>query len=147
MSKSVFIYNDGGRHEAGYKGDAGDCGVRAVCIATGQNYKETYDAMNEFAKSEKPGRGKIRSNARTGYRSATMRRYMKSIGWEWIYCIKPGIGYRVHLRRDELPMGRLMVRVSKHYTTMIDGMIQDNHNPDRDGTRCVYGYWQKKEAA
>ncbi len=40
-------------------------------------------------------------------------------------------------------MGRLIVSVSKHMTAVIDGVIHDTHNPSRDGTRCVYGYWTK----
>ena len=46
--------------------------------------------------------------------------------------------------RHELPTGRLIVAVSKHLTTMIDGVINDTHNPSRDGKRCVYGYYQKE---
>jgi hypothetical protein len=25
---------------------------------------------------------------------------------------------------------------------VIDGVIHDTHNPDRDGNRCVYGYYR-----
>jgi len=35
-----FIYNDGGRVAAGYKGRAGDCVVRAIAIATQRPYQE-----------------------------------------------------------------------------------------------------------
>jgi hypothetical protein len=27
--------------------------------------------------------------------------------------------------------------------TVIDGVIHDLYDPSRDGTRCVYGYYQK----
>jgi len=49
-----------------------------------------------------------------------------------------------------------VVSVSKHYTAVIDGVINDTWNPQRetyevnaDGTRhvsrrCVYGYWIKQ---
>jgi hypothetical protein len=47
----------------------------------------------------------------------------------------------VHLRDGELPMGRLVVSVSKHTTAVIDGIIRDNHDPSRSGMRCVYGYF------
>jgi hypothetical protein len=43
-----------------------------------------------------------------------------------------------------------VVRVSKHLVAVVNGVIYDNHNPSRDGTRCVYGYYVKaasKEAA
>jgi hypothetical protein len=58
--------------------------------------------------------------------------------------MKVGSGCQVHLRPDELPSGTLIVKVSKHLTTIIDGMIQDTHDPSRRGTRCVYGYYLKK---
>ena len=53
-----------------------------------------------------------------------------------------GSGCRVHLRREELPKGRLVVRLSRHLTAVIDGVIHDIYNPDRRGTRCVYGYFK-----
>ncbi len=55
--------------------------------------------------------------------------------------MKIGQGCTVHLRADELPGGRLIVRVSRHMCAVIDGVIHDTHDPSRAGTRCVYGYW------
>jgi hypothetical protein len=52
-----------------------------------------------------------------------------------------GSGCQVHLRREELPAGRLVVQASKHVVAVIDGVIHDTHDSSRDGTRCVYGYW------
>lgn len=57
-----------------------------------------------------------------------------------------GSGCKVHLRDGELPMGRLIVNVSRHTVAVIDGVIHDNHDPQRDGMRCVYGYWTKGQA-
>ena len=53
-----------------------------------------------------------------------------------------GSGCRVHLRADEPPPGRLIVKISRHYTAVIDGVIPDTHDASRGGTRCVYGYWR-----
>jgi hypothetical protein len=63
-------------------------------------------------------------------------------GFVWVPTMSIGSGCKVHLRADELPAGRLVVSVSNHYTTMIDGVINDTWNPDRGGDRCVYGYWK-----
>jgi len=52
-----------------------------------------------------------------------------------------GTGCKVHLADGELPMGRLVVSVSKHYTCVVDGVINDTFNPERETGRCVYGYW------
>ena len=59
--------------------------------------------------------------------------------------MKVGTGCQVHLNAKELPAGRLIVRVSKHLTAVIDGIIQDTHDCSRSGTRCVYGYYQKAQ--
>lgn len=68
---------------------------------------------------------------------------MHSLGFEWIPTMKIGQGCKVHLRADELPMGRIIVLVSKHYCAVIDRVVHDTCLEDRDGTRCVYGYWRK----
>jgi len=33
--------------------------------------------------------------------------------------------------------------LSRHLTTVIDGVIYDTYDPSREGTRCVYGYYSK----
>jgi hypothetical protein len=75
----------------------------------------------------------------------TIRRVLESLGWTWTPTMAIGSGCIVHLRDGELPRGRLIVSVSKHIVAVIDGVIHDTHDPSRDGTRCVYGYWRKHE--
>jgi hypothetical protein len=60
--------------------------------------------------------------------------------------MKVGAGCQVHLRPGELPDGVLIVKVSKHLTAIVDGVIQDTHDPSRRGNRCVYGYYIQKSA-
>lgn len=139
-----FVYNDGGRADAGFRGDVSDCVTRAVAIATGVPYKTVYDAINLAAKSERLTAGRVRrSSARNGVRRNVFDKYIKSLGWSWVPTMGVGSGCRVHLRDGDLPMGRLIVRVSGHMVAVIDGVIHDTSNPDRDGTRCVYGYYVK----
>ena len=52
-----------------------------------------------------------------------------------------GSGCTVHMKKDELPDGDLIVSLSRHITCVKDGTIYDTYDPSRDGTRCVYGYW------
>lgn len=52
-------------------------------------------------------------------------------------------GCQAHLRLNEIPQGRVIVKVSKHLTAVIDGVIHDTHDPSRQGRRCVYGYYLK----
>jgi hypothetical protein len=72
---------------------------------------------------------------------------MHELGFEWVPTMRIGQGCRVHLRADELPMGSLVVEVSRHSTAVIDGVIHDKYDPSRNGKRCVYGYWRFTSAA
>jgi hypothetical protein len=140
-----IVITDGGRKEAGYRSKkSGDCVCRAISIATRQDYQKVYDDLNEFAERERPRGKKKRSNSNTGVYKATIKRYMENLGWTWVPTMKIGSGCKVHLKKEELPLGRLVVSVSKHLVAVIDGIIHDNHDPARNGTRCVYGYWIEK---
>ncbi len=137
-----WVYNDGGRADAGYRGEAGDCACRALSIATGMGYQEAYDLINRFAKTERVGkRKKSISSARKGVYTATFRRIMESLGWKWEATMRIGTGCRTHLKADELPKGHIICNVSRHFVAVVDGVINDTYDCSRGGTRCVYGYW------
>jgi hypothetical protein len=140
---STWIEDDGGRAEAGYKGSAGDCTIRALAIAMGHPYQAVYEDLNELAQDERPRGGRKRSSSRTGVALRTTRRYLESYGWHWTPTMGIGTGCRVHLRADELPPGRLIVRLSGHLAAVINGIVHDTSDPSREGTRCVYGYWSR----
>lgn len=144
-----FVVDDGGRMAAGFKGLAGDCGARALAIATGVPYREVYDTINAVAASERR-RTKRPSSARTGVHRDTMAVAILTLGalqpipytWTWTATMQIGQGCRVHLRRDELPReGRHILSLSKHYAAYVDGALHDLEDCSRDGKRCVYGYW------
>lgn len=137
-----WIFDDGGRAEAGYKGRTGDCVCRAIAIATQRPYKEVYDLINEYGKQERTGkRKKGKSSARSGVYKETVRKVMEHYGWVWHPTMFIGQGCKVHLDEKELPKGRLVVSLSKHEVAVIDGVIHDTYDPSRDGSRCVYGYY------
>lgn len=142
-----FVYDDGGRKAAGFKGEARDCVCRAISIATEMPYRDVYNLINRFAEHESVGmnKGHKRSNARTGVYKPLIREIMASLGWTWVPTMFVGSGCRVHLKKSELPPGRLVVNVSRHSVAVIDGVIHDTHDCSRGGTRCVYGYFIKKE--
>lgn len=140
-----FVFNDGGRKDAGYIGISSDCATRAIAIATGIPYQTVYDSINETAKSERRGkRKKGISHARTGVYRTTFRKYLESLGWTFVPTMTIGSGCKVHLRTNELPSGRLVVSVSKHVVAVINGVIHDTHDCSRSGQRCVYGYYIQK---
>ena len=136
-----LVFNDGGRQSAGFRGLAGDCVCRSVAIAAGLPYANVYHQLTHEMRGMRRS-GKARS-PRNGVpiRRMWFKRYMAHLGFEWVPTMRIGQGCRVHLRQSELPQGRLVVQVSKHLTAVIDGVIHDTHDPCRDGTRCVYGYW------
>ncbi len=161
------IYDDGGRSDSGFKGSAGDCVCRAIAIAAELPYREVYDRLAEGNSTQ---RGSRLTGKTSGKRSArngiyTKRKwfkdYMVSLGFVWTPTMGIGTGCKVHLTDGELPAGRLVVSVSKHLTAVIDGVIRDTHDPQREvhysstnwvngkevvthsiQRRCVYGYWK-----
>jgi hypothetical protein len=146
--KMNWEYDDGGRKHDGFKGTARDCLARAVSIATEIPYWAVYSGINDVAMHERPRVGRPRSSARGGVHSATIRRYIASLGWAWHPTMGIGTGCKVHLRAGEVPMeGRIIVRCSRHITAVVDGVIRDTHDPSRGGTRCVYGYWDRGPTA
>ena len=146
--------NDGGREKAGFKGGAGDCVVRSIAIAAKLPYMQVYEdlrsANQNYAelKNDRLARrlNNKGSSPRNGNHRNVFHDYILGLGFEWVPTMRVGAGCRVHLRPNELPTGTLIVKVSKHLTAIVDGVIQDTHNPSRGGSRCVYGYYIKKSA-
>lgn len=139
-----FQFNDGGRAAAGYRGKAkGDCGARALAIVAQMSYVEACALVNEYAEQERPRGKNKRSNAQTGVWVDTMKKILRDLGFIWTPTMGIGTGCTIHLTASELPAGRLLVRTSRHYTSMVNGVIQDAYDPSREGKRCVYGYWRK----
>jgi hypothetical protein len=68
---------------------------------------------------------------------------MAELGFTFYATMGIGTGCTTHLDADELPPGRIIVALSKHYAAVIDGVLHDTYDCTRDGTRCVYGYWSK----
>ena len=137
-----FQFNDGGREETGFKGQTNDCVTRSIAIVTGKPYREIYDILNELSKSERTGKHKKnKSNSRLGVYKNTYKKYLISLGLTWTPTMFVGQGCKIHLRGDELPKGKLIISLSRHITTMIDGVIYDICDCSRTGTRCVYGYF------
>lgn len=141
-----FVLDDGGRQQAGFHGKrTGDCVCRAIAIATESDYGETWAALNEFRDSLRSTKQVRGSSAETGVGRRVYDQYLKHLGWEFVPTMGIGTGCRVHLRDGELPMGRLVVRCSRHLVAVIDGVIHDTYDPSRSGTRCVYGYYRRIE--
>ena len=138
---TLWVYDDGGRGDAGYRGTAGDCVVRAIAIAARLPYQQVYDELSASVKQHPRVRG---VSARDGVPRTVYHPYLEALGWELTPTMQIGSGCQVHVRRDELPDGRLILSLSKHYAAFVNGTLRDIYDCSRDGTRCVYGYWRSK---
>lgn len=139
-----YKFNDGGRKAAGYKGTTGDCGIRALAICLQLPYEQVAQTCKTFFQKEKQTkRRRTKSSMTNGIHKATFQKIAKHYGLKWTPTMSIGTGCQVHLKSNELPSGRIICSVSKHFTAVVDGVIHDTHDCSRDGTRCVYGYWSK----
>ena len=128
----MYQYSDGGRIDAGFKGKS-DCGIRAVSIACDIGYKEARKLLKEYAKRGKQGNGQI---ARGIYKE-DMDAALGSLGWRWFPA--PKFEGR-KARYGDLPQGRYIVRMARHYAAVIDGVLLDAWDSSE---KMVYGYWGK----
>jgi hypothetical protein len=147
-----FVFNDGGRAAAGFRGKADDCVARAIAIAANLPYADVYSALAKGVGAERGSKGETARNG-VHTRRKWFRDYMSSLGFSWKPTMRIGSGCTTHLSQGELPMGRLVVSLSKHAAAVLDGVIHDTFDPSRetqvvdpDGSvrvthRCVYGYW------
>jgi hypothetical protein len=153
-----WVYTDGGREAAGYRGRTGDCVIRAITLAVypevvadptseaaGIRYKTMYRALQERQR-EYMGASKAlgRNSVRNGVYTVVYREMLKDAKWKWTptKSAKP----KTYLRREDLPGGRLIVEVNRHLVAVIDGTIYDQFDSGRDGTRPVYGFWEAPNA-
>ncbi len=146
----LFQYNDGGRKAAGFTGSAGDCVTRAIAIAAELPYREVYDAMAEgnanqrqTKRMQKTGAGKRTARDGIYTKRKWFKDYMREQGFVWVPLNFIGSSEKKHLIPEDVPQGRLIASVSKHYTAIIDGVINDTFSPARGGERMLYGYWVK----
>jgi hypothetical protein len=132
-----LFYNDGGRSAAGFKGRTGDCVARAISIAGGKPYAEVYKRLAD-------GQASIgaKRSARNGVltEASWFKKYMNELGFEWVS------GNSKRLSADELPPGRIICDVRRHYVAVIDRVMHDTGDSSKWGTRKVRGYWRQKGA-
>lgn len=143
-----YQYNDGGRSTStlDHKHKS-DCVTRAIAIAAELPYDTVYEMMRVGSAEERRVKGKCKSHPGNGNGVHTNRKWFKDmmtrLGFVFVPTMGIGTGCKVHLREGDLPAGRLVVSLSKHYAAVVDGVLQDMSDCSRGGTRCVYGFWHK----
>jgi hypothetical protein len=150
-----FVKTDGGRRAAGFTNEktASDCVARAVAIASNRPYIEVYAELAEMNRrmpltknrSRRAAAGKMTASHGIYTKSKLFKDYMKLNGFEWTATMRIGSGCLMHVKANELPPGRLVLRLSRHCAAVIDGVLYDAYDCSRDGTRAVYGYWRLKD--
>ena len=128
----AYVYNDGGRADAGYKGSAGDCGARAMAIALDLYYQAAYD---ELAQANKEA-GRPRS-ARNGIMKDVYSKVLERHGWVWHPAPK-FVGRKAYA--SDMPEGTVIARMAGHFVCIIDGVVQDTFDCSH---KMVYGFWAK----
>jgi hypothetical protein len=157
-----WVKDDGGRRGSGIprgcKDEVGDCVARAIAIATQKPYREVHDALT-VAKVRDVAAGKSAWTRRArrkggvhafhadhGVPDEASAPYLESLGWRYTSTKDLPRGRGIHLRADELPRGRLIVDLRRHYTAVIDGVIHDTRDCSEEGRRRVRGFWAKPAA-
>jgi len=150
-----WYYSDGGRSRYFKAKFVRDCVTRAIANATGKDYKEIYDEINELAKSERKGKKKKGiSNARNGVYKTTERKYLKSLGWVYKPVNSIGQVIKFHLTENDLKAlglesGCYILHIARHLTVVKDGVIYDTFNPTFDYNTgesyepMLYGYYYR----
>jgi len=127
-----FVYNDGGRSEAGFKTQT-DCGIRAVAIACDISYKDARGILKKAAKNGKQGNGQIAN----GIYKEDLNTALETLGFKW----SPAPKFEGRKAKHyDLPKGKVIAKMSKHFVAVIDNVIHDTWDSSE---KMVYGYWRK----
>jgi len=136
-----FIYDDGGRAEAGYRAKGvGDCVPRAIAIATGTPYKKVLGDLylqqkilywNAYSRSN--------PHPTQGTHPAVYGKYLEGLGWKRVY--PKG---KLRFRKDNLPKRKkVIVQLDSHLAAVIDGKLRDTYESSKQGEKFIRGYWIK----
>jgi hypothetical protein len=149
MKQLRYNQTDGGRAAAGIRA-SDDCVVRAIAIAARKPYRAVWDdlaailrdRMHQAAVRERyPDQKRTPGN---GVWKEFYHDYVLDLGFEWVPTSGPGTAlHGVHMRADELPRGRLIVKLSKHVAAVINHTLHDTFDCRREGRQRVYGYYRR----
>lgn len=138
-----YIYNDGGRQDAGFRGEAGDCVVRAIAIAGELDYQMVYDTMANEMKAN--GYAKSGNNYVTNDRNRKTPRKRGQLNAKKVQekvlvefgfnKVKMGNGCKPTYSEAFREHGTCIVSTSHHMAALKNGALQDLF----DGREYDYG--------
>lgn len=126
---TTWIYDDGGRAAFNYPGEADDCCVRAIAIASELSYRDVRRRIVLLAIATG-----VDCNPDAPIGGRVYNLLLHELGWRWI----PTAGVPSH--------GRYVVALSRHLTVVIDGVCHDTWDSMNSG-RVVEGYWRRAKEA
>lgn len=151
-----WVFDDGGRRDAGYRGTAGDCVVRAICIGIGEDYGVLYKQLAQENRdywsalsARHQAKAPMRAAKYAKQAVATARHGIPDPVWQALLTER-GLE-RVHLpkgsRLTDLPIDRMVIAVLRRHLVAVDhGTIRDTFDSSYGYDRLAFSYWQLTEA-
>ncbi len=128
-----YRYDDGGRAAAGYRGETGDCVVRAIAICAREDYRAVYRTMaehmkrngyaasgNAYATRESNRKEPRRRGQLTARR--VQRRVLEAYGFRRV---RLPAGERPTFTEAHRQYGDCVVGTARHMAAIVDGALQD----------------------
>jgi len=124
-----YSYNDGGRSKY-FKGNAGDCVVRALALFTSSDYKEMYNSLKDFNIKLKPFKRKTKkhlafierinneSSPRTGIFLEVLKLFIEQKGYNCSHTKEPR-------KLNTFKKGTYLIKIRKHIITIKNGVLYD----------------------
>ena len=130
----TYQFNHGGQSEHRSL-NGGYCGVRALAIAEGMDWKSAEKHLREYTKRGKAGNGRLSS----GIYKEDMDAALRALGYQW----RPAPQFEGRKARsyDLYRYGKVIASQAKHYVCVDHGVAQDIWDCTE---RMVYGFWVKK---
>lgn len=146
-----WVYDDGGRGGAGFKGKTGDCGVRALTIALDEDYQAMYETMfhlqREYGETRRDRAAKAIQRRGASPRLGLFRQVLgpylvETCGWRWTPLKFVGDPRTHHAVHGELPpRGPMVCSMRGHYAAVVDGKLRDTWDSGKHGSAQVSGIW------
>jgi hypothetical protein len=138
-----FEHDNGGKTT---KGRSGNCGPRAVAIATGRPYKEVLKELNEY---QIRSTGGMERSCNSGTALQTIHQYMSNVRG-WTLFTEKDAGKTLYF--TDVPNDRMVLVVtSNHYCAVDHGTIRDlwdcqKSRRTKNGSRKILGYYRQAAA-
>ena len=128
-----YQFNDGGQSEHRSL-NGGYCGVRALAIAEGMDWKAAEKHLRKYTNRGKAGNGRLSSGIYKEDYDAALR----ALGYQW----RPAPQFEGRKARtyDLYRYGKVIARQAKHYVCVDHGVAQDIWDCTE---KMVYGFWVK----